>query len=636
MSSQATRVQTASRISPVEIRTPPALAAIAKKFAPVVLQDDDTPVPPANADYFGRMQLPTNVELDSGNYHTIDVQPDFRFILNYIMYHVTALAPELNFKGHPYFSPLSYIGYCLQLVYAHLLACDSTFRATKSYHAARFNTDQERKDLYDLLLSARVPTFLSDLLLELSPVYDPRRNNLQFVPTLAGHSFEHDFGRTPPPSMFYAAHHLLASTRTNKDPNDVVDDCMGLSVLDVNGTEYKISNYMGTWYATGHHDNWFNRDFLSFFNPLVGRFLTQRPTFARMHFELEVLNPNGTTSPYQAYLLASDENVSLTTTVVTALSTFVQANDPKAPQLGSILATVSGTLLLSYSIEPPTLPTWTAATYKQEEDPSDVTDATFASDHRFLVDEPKFTKSLTYPDDDKSLLKQWFHVHKNKHDKKKTPFKHLLFNVRYHLNPYVLYFQPYDVSPSSLGLTIACGIKIEHGDISGFAIPIEQPESSLDDNNAQILQSAIRLSLVKPVNNMANHADNLVTIQVRDPLDRSSQGIMAIFRSIAKNIFPYLDNENVADDDTAVPTDIGLTSETAHYSFNRGFNVKAGSSARPTKVKHDIYLWSSYRYVFKHKNASPDDIAMFATMRTFYGTNVTLSRSKNPSLLIPH
>jgi hypothetical protein len=135
---------------------------------------------------------------------------------------------------------------------------------------------------------------------------------------------------------------------------------------------------------------------------------------------------------------------------------------------------------------------------------------------------------------------------------------------------------------------------------------------------------------------MANHADNLVTIQVRDPLDRSSQGIMAIFRSIAKNIFPYLDNENVADDDTAVPTDIGLTTETTHYSFNRGFNVKAGSSARPTKVKHDIYLWSSYRYVFKHKNASPDDIAMFATMRTFYGTNVTLSRSKNPSLLIPH
>ncbi|AFW17811.1 capsid protein [Heterobasidion partitivirus 8] len=638
MASSATRIQTASRVSPVEIRTPPALAAIAKKFAPVVLQDDDTPVPPSNADYFGRMNLPTNVELDSGNYHNIDVQFDTRFILNYIMYHVTALAPELNFKGHPYFSPLSYIGYCLHLLYALMLACDVTFRSDKSWHAARFMTDQERKDLYEVLLNCHMPTFLSDLFLELSPVYDPRRNNLLFVPSLAGFSFEHDFGRTIPPSLFYAAHHMLASTRTNKDPNDVIDDCMSLNVITAGATTYKVSNFLGTWYASGHHDNWLNRDFLAFFNPLVGRFLTQRPTFARIHTDTETLAIDGTGNPYTAYLLASDENTSVMTTLLTAMSTFILANDPKAPKLGSVLATLSGTLLLSYSIEPPTLPTWTAATYTQETDPADVNDATFAREHNFLADEPVYTNDGEYPDDTTNGNMQLYHFAHGApaHTAARTPYKHIVFNARYHLTPYVMYFQPYDVSPSSLGLTIAAGIKIEHGDIAGFAVNIEQPESSLDDNNAQILQSAIRLNKIIRVNANTTAGNNASRVVQRDHLDRTKQGIMTIFRSIAKSVFPYLDGSAIHYTPATLPRNLGLTEEAGHYSLQQGFNVKAGTEGKFTAPDHSIYLWSSYRYVHKKKNPAPADISMLATLRTFYGSNVTLSRSKNPVLMIPH
>jgi len=635
--SQTTRIQTASRVSPVEIRTPPALAAIAKKFAPVVLQDNDAPVPPSNADYFGRMNLPTNIELDSGNYHTIDVQFDTRFILNYIMYHVSALTPELNFKGHPYFSPLSLIGYCLHLLYALMLACDVTFRPDKSYHAARFMTDQERKDMYDVLLNCHLPTFLSDLFMELAPVYDPRRNNLLFVPSLAGFSFEHDFGRTLPPSLFYSAHHMLASTRTNKDPNDVIDDCMALDVITAGVTNFTVSNFLGTWYASGHHDNWLNRDFLAFFNPLVGRFLTQRPTFARIHLELETLAIDGTGNPYTAYLLASDENTSIMTTVLTAMSTFVSSNDSKAPKLGSVLASLSGTLLLSYSIEPPTLPTWTAATYSQSDDPADVSDKTFATEHNFLVDEKSLSDTGPYPTDDTNLDGHWYHILKSiKHTKARTPFKHVLFNVKDHLTPYVLYFQPYDVSPSSLGLTIAAGLKIEHGELAGFAVNIEQPDSSLDDNNSQILQSAIRLDKIIRVNATTAAGNNFVSISVREPLDRTKQGVMTIFRSIAKAVFPSLDTENVEFTFGSRPQDFGQTEENGHYSFTKGFNIKAGINGNITIPKHGIYLWSSYRYVHKKKNPSPSDISMIASLRTFYGSNITLSRSKNPSLLIPH
>jgi len=430
---------------------------------------------------------------------------------------------------------------------------------------------------------------------------------------------------------------MLASTRTNKDPNDVVDDCMALQVITAGATTYTVSNYLGTWYTSGHHDNWFNRDFLAFFNPLVGRFLTQRPTFARIHTELETLAIDGTGNPYTAYLMASDENTSIMTTLLTAMSAFTNANDPKAPKLGSVLASLSGTLLLSYSIEPPTLPTWTAATYEQSADPADVNDATFAREHNFLADEQTHTDDAEYPDDDTNGNMNLYHVHKNSaHQKAQTPFKHLLFNVRYHLTPYVMYFQPYDVSPSSLGLTIAAGIKIEHGDLSGFAINIEQPESSLDDNNAQILQSAIRMNKILRVNFDATAGNNRVSMPTREPLDRTKQGIMTIFRSIAKAVFPYLDTSAVQYSPGSLPRNFGQTEELHHYNLHQGFNVKAGYDGKFTVPDHSVYLWSSYRYVHKKRNPAPSDISMLATLRTFYGSNVTLSRSKNPVLMIPH
>jgi hypothetical protein len=72
-------------------------------------------------------------------------------------------------------------------------------------------------------------------------------------------------------------------------------------------------------------------------------------------------------------------------------------------------STLSGSLLLSHSIEPKTLPTWTKAKYVSNDD------------------------------------------------------------------------------PSSLGLTIAAGLKIELAEIAAFSVPTEHPESSLQDNNSQYL-----------------------------------------------------------------------------------------------------------------------------------------------------
>lgn len=630
------RISSSSRVPAVEIRTPPALAAIANKFAPVILQENDTPVPPANSDYFGRMMLPTNIELDSGNYHVYDVQSDTRFVKNYIEYHIATLFPEMNIKGHPYVTPLSLAGYCFHLFYAHMLTCDAVFRPTKSYQAARFLSDADKKDLHDKLLQSRVPTFFADLLLELAPVYDPRRNNHLFCPTLAGYSHLHDFGRTIPASLYYAAHHLLASTRTNKDPDDVIDDVMEITLIEHNQIEYKVSNYLGTWYNHQHHPNFVNQDFLAFFNPLVGRALTQRPTFARLPFVHETLELAAAGNIYTTLLLASDENLNLTTTMIDAISAFVLSDNKSAPQLGSVIATLSGTLLLSHSIEPPTMPTWTAFEYTQEVNPNQITDRQFATDHGYLSEPTAGTAHADYPTDDDGLDTTFYHIAKQStFDPATRAVKHVLFDGRISVAPAVLYFQPYDVSPSSLGLTIALGIKIELSEIAGFMVPTERPEDSLDDNNSLTMLSAISLDKIKPLFAQKAIAQSRTMIMQRKGIDSTQQPLMLALRTMIQNIFPVFHSVNLPAALSAPATN-GLAVENNHYSTWTGFNVKSGSNGIIQTKEEHFHLWSSYRIVRKYKAPEPKDILFVATFRPHYGVNVTLSRSKNPALLIPH
>jgi hypothetical protein len=584
------------------------------------------------------MNLPTNVELDSGNYATIDVQFDTRFVHNYILYHVTALFPEMNIKGHPFVTPMTIAGYCFSLLYAFMLACDSTFRPEKSYPAARFLSDADRKDLFDLLLSSRVPKFFADLLLELSPVYDPRRNNMLWCPSLAGYLHLHDFGRTIAPSLYYTVHDLLASTRTNKDPDDVIDDAMALDVLNYGTRSFTVSNYLGTWYNGSHHSNFVNEDFLSFFNPLVGRALTQRPTFARLPLNTETLADDFSGNIYSTLLLASDQNIPMASRLYTAMSAFVQSDESSSPQLGSILATLSGTLILSCSIEPPTLPTWTGATYQSDTAPSSEDDKTFASNHKLFQDEPtSMTGSLKWTTKVDEIYTKIYGLIKHKHKTAETPYKHLLFDGKVQVIPSVLYFQPYDVSPSSLGLTIAAGLKIELAEIDGFTVPTEHPESSLDDNNSQYLQSAIRASLIHPINSHSAPAENATSVIRRRDLDRTAQGTMLAIISSVKSVFPQLDNENISSLENGDNADTGVTPEEHHYTSRAGWNVKAGTNGNIANMKNPFFwAWSSYRVLHQRKNPEPKDISFIVSLRPLYGTNVTLSRSKHPSLLIPH
>ncbi len=195
----------------------------------------------------------------------VDRNPD-NYPVNFVRFDPTKHLTPYVLYFQPYdVSPSSLahtITYCLALVYAHLLACDLSSREVTSSYAIVFRNEAHLKDFLSVLLNAKIPPFLMPLITQLAPTTDPRRTLVEFIPSLAGFSFTHDFGRFIPISCLIKAHHLVATTRSNRDPDDVLLDLYLSTLITINNTPYKIGNLFGTHYNDGNqdaiHSNWLN------------------------------------------------------------------------------------------------------------------------------------------------------------------------------------------------------------------------------------------------------------------------------------------------------------------------------------------------------------------------------------------
>jgi hypothetical protein len=624
-----------ARSTNYNLKAPQALAALTKNFSPVIAQPDGTPVPPPSNDYFERMNINNNIELDSGSKALYDVQPDNRFLVQYIMYNIAQSYPDLNVKGHPMVSPLSLAAYCLIIVNAHLLGCDAFYRPNKSTYASKFFSDAAKNDYFSLLLNCKVPTFLADIIQELSPVYDPRRSNHLFVPTLAAYSHLHDFGRSIPPQVFLAVHHYLATANQRTAPDDQQDHVYELLITTFAQQEFYIANYFGTRF--GHvHENWLNTDFEGFFNPVVGRTLVQKPTFGKINIVPQSYTDHQSMDMYEHFLVCDDDNIDKISNFMGSLSVFFETQSTAFHSLGTILATVSGSLLFSHSIEPVTLPTWTGIK-PSNNDGTEETHKDFAKAHNFLIDHKPSTGTLAYPSDVSEVFLVLYRLLKQKFSLKDAPNPRVIFTPSVHVSPYILYFQPYDVNASSLALTIIAGLKIETAEFDGFTLPSEHPEDSLDDNNSQYLQSAIRLDTIHTVLAHADPTTNHITLLARRHVDRDSQAIGVAIRDMSRNVIPRFANEAINDTEIENRPNAGFVQEDGHDDPRTAYTYTAAVSGKLNfGQKSKVYLWSSYRVIHKARKPELKDISMVASFRPVYGTNVTLSRSKNPALIIPH
>ena len=165
-----------------ELKNPPSLESVSKRYNLVIPPSSTAPAPAASS-FFQRFDVTRRLGVNRGLEHTIDVQPDFRFIINYICINVIELYATIDVAANPFVSPTSLVAYCLSCYVTVELLFDTTIRGITSAYAAEYGNNVLLSDLLEHLSLLNVPKFLVDLLLPIAPTFDARRTGCMFIPT---------------------------------------------------------------------------------------------------------------------------------------------------------------------------------------------------------------------------------------------------------------------------------------------------------------------------------------------------------------------------------------------------------------------------------------------------------------------
>lgn len=232
----------------IVIKNPQNLSDLASKFDPITSFQAAPPLS-NDRDYHKQLDIPRRVSIDYGSNHTIDVQPDFRYEFVNFSSVTTEKYPTFDIRSYPHVSTFSLISYLQILLTGYVLLHDLRSRRIASSYASSFKTDPQKIYFHDILKNAIVSIEFAHLVKTFTTVYDPQRELEQFVPSLAGLLFEHDFGRSPPPSICLLAHESVASSKLNEDPDYLLQQVYSRTIITYETRAYTISIFLGGTYG---------------------------------------------------------------------------------------------------------------------------------------------------------------------------------------------------------------------------------------------------------------------------------------------------------------------------------------------------------------------------------------------------
>lgn len=232
--------------------------------------------------------------------------------------------------------------------------------------------------------------------------------------------------------------------------------------------------------------------------PLFGYCLSERLTLIELPLhparfpDLEHINP------YVYTLLGTVQNQTNIEKFIQSINWFYSEKDPSLPTLGSFFNKVSGMVVLTHSLEGPTLPTWHSfplpkcATTK----PKLLTDIQFAKLTHFCDARPTFSGTLKVPEES-TIPKQLYQVEKKKFSPSKCPIQYQIFTKSTHKHQDVLWFQPYTRGTGMINHSLTLGLKIECAEIDGVSIPIPNPLLTLVNQNSEYYQGTLPLAKIQ-------------------------------------------------------------------------------------------------------------------------------------------
>ncbi len=593
------------------------------------------------------ISITTNCATSTGKKLIVDVIPDVRNVVKSIIFHVGQLYSEFDVRDTPSASPLSIVCYLLMLFYAHLLFSDYYFRTPISNWADEFMTCPLNKRLFDTLLAAPCPEFMLTIINGLCNAKDARRPNVRYIASLASFSLLFDYGRLLPPSMFLIAHNIVATMSARTSPSDVRNAFFFETVLSIVNppSAYRIGNLLGTNFDNATNilefANWMNETIMALFNPVVMRNLQNRPFISPVEFRTPSSPDFNSVNPYEYLLMADRENIGSTIDFASSMSKFFSTHDPTSVPFSQLINKMSGNAILCHAVSILPMPTWSsgkvastastlpalksskkdfAAHYAKyllprasissvsPMDPSAPATSTGSSAsfrNYYFADESKMTDAQLNATDTDTII---------------------LFDIRDHVTPPVRFFDPTGTDVSKLIYPIICGLKIEFFELDGFTVPLPNMSIDLSTDNSWFLQSCIPLSSILQAD------DPLIAIRDRTRHSAINQPVRGVLYDMSKNIIRRISHTVLSAFDTALSVFTAATPPVVEP--HRLYDGFAYTIPTTSSNSHKIPLWSSYRYVSAYSGDNMTRIHMNASLRTVYGTNVTLVESEFPPSLI--
>lgn len=144
-----------------------------------------------------------------------------------------------------------------------------------------------------------------------------------------------------------------------------------------------------------------------------------------------------------------------------SINRFYSETDPSLPTLGSFFNKVSGMVLLTHSLEGPTLPTWHSLPVEDvsQAKPKMFNDTQFAKLIHFCDTRLLYHETFKVPLED-SITKPLYQVEKKKFSPPNSPIHYNVFTKSTHEHQDVLWFQPYSRGTGMIDHSLVLRLKI--------------------------------------------------------------------------------------------------------------------------------------------------------------------------------
>lgn len=250
------------------------------------------------------------------------------------------------------------------------------------------------------------------------------------------------------PSMFILAHNILANTRTNADPENILRTFYSTSILQIVEENYTPTNFIGGYFDRNarptNHSNWLNSTFEKLFNPVIGRALIQRPTLVKARLVPPVYPDMNTINAYDFLLCYSESNIEKLFEIITDVSSFFKAEKNCTKVLSQVLENATGINIMYHSLWSTTLPTWhklPPPTVTSQNATEDINDVEYARLIKYMTPGPIYKSKLEPPTN--NINANLYLVSAEPYSNLDPPFRYELFDRQRHVYPDVLWFQPY-------------------------------------------------------------------------------------------------------------------------------------------------------------------------------------------------